>query len=490
MKKIVCCLLGAAVGLSAAGGLAGCTRRPALHGENSYTICAEYDPAVRKLTAEMTVVAVNTSAAPLGELRFALWANAYRAGAQYPPVSETFHRSTYYRGDSFGEIDITGVSGAESFSVEGEDANILALRLATPLAPGKHAEVSLSYEVELAYVNHRLGVGAHAVNLANFYPILCYLDENGYREYVYSQNGDPFVSDLADYDVTLTVPAEYTICSGFAAEPVEGAAEGKQTYHVAAEGVREIAFVLGEGFECEVAEQDGVEIAYYYQPGAVGTPSATACKLAAESLGFFSDRFSAYAYPRYAVVSTDFVYGGMEYPALSMISRSLTAGELPAVIAHETAHQWWYAMVGSDQFQNAWQDEGLAEYSAALFFEEHPEYSTTYRDFITASERSYRAYFSVYSQLHDGADTRMNRPLTSYAGEYEYRNIAYDKGVILFDRIREITGREKFNAALKRYAAKYSGKMATPAELMKCFSYAGSDVSALFDSFLEGKCVI
>ncbi len=489
MKKVVCCLLAAAIALPLLG-LTACSRRKELRGETSYTICAEYDPALQKLTAKMQVSAVNTSSSPLEALRFSLPANAYREGAKYRPVSENFSRTAYYGGASYGGIEITGVEGAERFSVEGEDANILALSLSAPLAPGKRTEIAISYEVELARVNHRLGVGEHAVNLANFYPILCFLDENGYREYAYSSCGDPFVSDLADYDVTLTVPETYTVCSGFAAEPVEGAEAGKQTFRIAAKGVREIAFVLGEGFVCETAEQGGVEIAYYYLPQAAKTSSEKALTLAAESLGYFSESFLPYAYPRYAVVSTDFVYGGMEYPALSMISLSLTESELAAVIAHETAHQWWYAMVGSDQVQNAWQDEGLAEYSAALFLEAHPEYSMTYRDFITASERSYRAYFSVYSQLHEGADTRMVRPLDSYTGEYEYRNIAYDKGVILFDRLREIMGKEKFCAALCRYAEKFSGKMATPADLVSCFSYAGNNVSALFDSFLEGKCVI
>lgn len=482
MRKIVCCALGAAVLFSSLG-LASCGKKTG--GGTRYTIRAEYFPETRTLSADMTATVVNTSAKPLSELKFELWANAYREGAKFKPVSDLFYRSAYYNGTSYGDTEIKGIRGAESFSVGGEDDNILTLCLASALEPGESAEIGISFDVELAVVNHRLGEARSTVNLANFYPVLCHLTDDGFSEYVYSYNGDPFVSAVSDYDVTLTVPAAYSLATGFAAEETE--LEEKRTYHVCAEGVRDIAFVLGKTLQCVTEEVGGTEVAYYYYRDP--SPAET-LRCAAESLAFYEDSFGEYAYPRYAVVETGFVYGGMEFPALSMISSDLRENERPSVVAHETAHQWWYAMVGSNQFENAWQDEGLAEYSSALFFEAHPGYGVEYADFIGASESSYRAFFSVYSQLHGEADTTMNRPLTAFSGEYEYRNIAYDKGVILFDRIREVTGERKFMNALKRYAGAYQGKIASPAQLVGCFSKAGANVSALFDSFLEGKCVI
>ena len=211
---------------------------------------------------------------------------------------------------------------------------------------------------------------------------------------------------------------------------------------------------------------------------------------AAESLAYYGETFGAYAYGSYTVVQTDFPYGGMEYPMLSMIAADLRKEEIPVVVAHETAHQWWYASVGSDQFGNAWQDEGLAEFSAALFLDAHPAYGVSYEDCVTASEQSYRAYFSVNSQLTAEQNTAMQRPLTEFSGEYEYRNIAYDKGVILFDRLRDTLGDQKFFAALRAYAKANGGKIASPAELVSCFAARGAHAEGIFDSFLQGTCVI
>ena len=207
-------------------------------------------------------------------------------------------------------------------------------------------------------------------------------------------------------------------------------------------------------------------------------------------MSYFKKTFGDYIYPCYHVVQTEFAYGGMEFPMLSMIAADLRAEEVPAVVVHETAHQWWYAMVGSDQYTDAWQDEGLAAYSEALFFGAHPAYGTSYEEYIAASEGAYRAYFSVTEQLTGRQDTSMHRPLTAFSGDYEYRSIAYDKAVILFDRLRETLGEKRFVAALRGYAAAYTGKIAPAEALKEAFAKQGAHARGIMESFLSGACVI
>ncbi len=480
MKKMICCVLAAcAAGLSLAA-LCGCAKESA---RNQYVINAEYLPEEKLLTAEMSVTVPNLTDNAFEELKFQLYPNAYREGAKYAPVSELYAPAAYYAGKSYGSIGISRVDGAAGYEICGEDENILSAKLLSPLYPDEEVTLHLEFSVTLAQINHRLGIGEHTVNLANFYPVLCTYGTNGFTEYVYSSNGDPFVSECADYEVTLTVPESYTAAYGGAGERV--AENGKAAYHVIAENVRDVAFVLGEEFHTAKAESGGCEIEYFYYGDEDPQAAISAAK---ESLEYFSETFGKYPYPRYTVVRTDFPYGGMEYPMLSMISADLRADDLTPVIVHETAHQWWYSLVGSNQFEHAWQDEGLAEYSTALFLEAHPAYGINYRDFIASAEKSYRAFFSVYSQVHGEADTSMDRPLTSFRGEYEYRNIAYDKGVILFDKVRSVIGEKRLISALKRYCDKYAYRLASPQDMIACFPGAGTE--ALFRSFTEGRCVI
>ncbi len=481
MRKFLCLFAGALLAFGTAG-LSACRHES---GTARYSITGEYFPEENKLVAEMEAVIPNRTENTLETLSFELWANAYREGARYAPVSELYRATAYYAGESYGGVEITAVEGAAGYSVCGEDENILSVSLGEPLYPGESASLKICFTTTLANVDHRLGAGQKNVVLTHFYPALCSYGGDGFREYVYSSNGDPFVSDCADYTLSLTMPAGYKAAfNGVGSTLSEGE---KQTVSVTAEGVRDVALVLGKELNCMSAEAGEVPVEYWY----TSDPAPeTTLKAATDAVSYFSRTFGSYGYPRYTLVETDFPYGGMEYSGLAMISSALQRADVPAVVAHETAHQWWYGMVGSNQFENAWQDEGLAEYSAALFLGAYPEYGDSYEAAMKRSESGYRAFFSYRSQIAGEADTTMNRPLTAFTGEYEYRNIAYDKGVILFDRVRAAVGDRKFFTGLKNYVSGYTGKIAAPEDLISCFHRAGANVEGLFRSFTDGACVI
>ena len=448
-----------------------------------YTMTLVYEPSTRSLAGEMTVQLENRTESAWETVEFQLWPNAFREGAKYLPVSETYAPAVYYKGASFGGITLTGVEGGEA-RVVGEDENIFEVTPPAPVYPDERITLTMRFTVLLPEIEHRLGVGQKTVNLGNFYPILCAWGEEGFCEHVYACCGDPFVSSVADYDVTFTLPASYHVAhTGTGTRTEEN---GLATYHVRAEDVRDFAMVCSEQFTVHTAEASGIPVIYYALDDA--DPSGT-LQTACESLSYYADTFGAYEYPAYTVVETGFPYGGMEYPMLSLIADDLPATEVPLVVAHETTHQWWYAMVGSDQYHEAWQDEGLAEYSAALFFEAHPEYGRTYADMVAASESAYRAYYSVSAQLSRG-ETAMRRDLTDYTGDYAYRSLAYDKGVILFDRLRQTVGEERFFAAIKDYARAYKGKIAPPEALIARFAARSPQAEGIFAAFLDGLCVI
>ena len=48
----------------------------------------------------------------------------------------------------------------------------------------------------------------------------------------------------------------------------------------------------------------------------------------------------------------------MEYPTIVFTN--------PSAIQHEVAHQWWYGIVGNDEFHDPWLDEGFATWTERL----------------------------------------------------------------------------------------------------------------------------
>lgn len=441
------------------------------------------------LSGTETVDFYNSSDNVVTELKFNLFGNAFRNGAKYSPIAAQYTSRAYPNGLSYGDTSVSSVKSEGKnleFSVGGEDENILYVKLAEELFPEERVKVELDFELNLANVVARTGYNAHTVNLANFYPILCALDENGFYECVYYSNGDPFYSDCADYKVTLTADNDYVIAASGKIQSVSSVGE-KSVRTYAIENARSFAFVLCREFEAVTDVSTGAEISYYYYADENPLQSL---EYAVKSFSTFCDKFGDYPYPVYSVVQTEFIQGGMEFPGLVMISDNLEPAAYGEVIVHETAHQWWQSVVGNNEIEYGFLDEGLAEYSTVLFYESYPEYGYTREKMIKSSENTYKVFCSVYDKIFGNANTVMLRSLKDFSSEYEYVNMAYVKPCIMYDYLRETIGEDKFFKGLKNYYERYKFKNAVPDDLAGVFEKTGADTNGFFKSFFEGKVII
>ena len=451
-----------------------------------YEITAEYMPENETLTGTVKINFENCTDNELSVLKFQLYPNAYREDALFSPVSKTYENAAYYAGESYGEMVISSVNGAKNWEVMGEDENILYAYLERSLFPGDRVVLDIGFLVKLARVNHRTGVTAKTVNLGNFFPVLCGFKNGGFYECAYYSDGDPFYSECADFKMTLTTPKEYVVAA--TGEMIgERTLESKKVHTMSATNVRDFALVLSEKYKILQTQVNGKTVSYYYYEDA---EAQAALDTAAEAFAFYEKTFGEYPYPQYTVAQTGFCHGGMEYPALAMLSDDLTDTEKARAIAHETAHQWWYAVVGSDQIEEAWQDEGLAEYSALAFFENYEKYGITREEIAREALAEYRSYYDVYGSVLGRTDTAMTRHLKDYLSDYEYKCLSYDKAIVMFDTLRKSVGDTSFFAGLRRYYKENAFLIATSGDLVGAFEKTGLDVGGFFDSFLSGKAIL
>ena len=448
---------------------------------NVYQISAQFSE--NTLEAAMQFTFYNNQETALSSLSFNLYGNAYREGAEYPPLTAS-NASAYYNGKSYGQMEILSVSPCKGWEVGGEDENILRVELSEEVFPEESACITVEYRLTLAEVEHRTGVAKRSVNLGNFYPVLCaYGEGKGFYECVYSSNGDPFYSECADYDVTLKTDEKYVAASS--GQTVSAAREGLfVTYRYKLENARDFALVLGEEYEVYQTQADGVQILYCAYDG---ENAEETLQILSECITYFSDTFGDFPYKTYTAVQTGFCFGGMEYPGLVYLSDALSREDLLYTAVHETAHQWWYAAVGNNECEYAFLDEGLAEYSCYLFFSEYDGYGISAADRLKMAHSACNALVSVQEKVFGEADTSMNRPLSEY-GAYEYVVIAYDKGMLLFDALRDAVGERSFFSSLKRYYKQNEGKIATPATLAAAFKNAGA--SGVIASFMDGSAIV
>lgn len=464
--------------------LSGCRKTAKVH--TRYEITAEYSPESRTLAGTAKVTFENDGDGEISVLKFQIYPNAYRKDALYKPVSATYAESAYYAGESFGEMGISSVQGAKNWEIMGEDENILYVFLARALFPGDKVVLDIGFYTKLAQVNHRTGVTARTVNLGNFYPILCGMQNGAFRELTYSAVGDPFFSECADYKLHLTLPKEYVVASsgGIAAETL---LESKKGYTMYATNVRDFALVLSKDYKIVQAKSGDCTLSYYYYADQKPTETLRCLQSA---FSYYQKTFGKYPYAQYTLAETGLCLSGAEYPTLNMLSDSLSGTERVRAVAHEAAHQWWYGVVGSDGARNAWQDEGLAEYAAVCFFDGHEEYGLRRADLVAEALKNYRSYYDVYGSVLGRTDTRMTRDLADYVNDYEYDCLARGKSVVMFDTLRKSVGDKKFFAALKRYYGDSIYAMNGVGELLGAFEKSGLDVGGYFDSFLSGKAIL
>ena len=433
----------------------------------------------------------NRTNTTLENIKFNLYATAFSENATHKPVSSLNIQSAYPNGSSYGTYNITKVKiggKAVGYTYEGQDKNVLVATFDDPLEMNRKAQVEISFNLKLPNINHRYGYGANAINMANFYPVLAVYENNGFLCDPYNYNGDPFYTDMSNYNVELTVPTSYKVAhSGY--ETSKKTNGTNTTYKLEAKVVRDFAFVMSEKFSVVEGSAGKTNVKYYYY----NDPNfESSLKAGIDSINTFSSLFGNYPYPTYSVVQTNFVHGGMEYPNLSYISDSITKhSDYINVIIHETAHQWWYQMVGSNAYRNPWQDEGLTEFATLMFYEKNSNYNINATEIIASATNSYVSFIELCESVLGSVDTSMNRHLHEYDTEPEYVYVTYVKGMIMFSDLRELVGNANFERALKNYFNEFAYKNAKPSDLIKTFETTSlRSLQTFFNSYIQGKVVI
>lgn len=451
---------------------------------SSYQINAVLDTENMTVAAEETVKYVNNNEVTLDSVYFHLYPAAYREGARFSPVETRYHEEAYPNGMSYGGIEINSVSvNGETavYEIGGQDEDILIVNTAA-LEPTDEVEIKIGFDLTIPQIRHRFGYLNNVVNLGNWYPVAAIYENGGWRTDPYYSVGDPFYSEVADYNVSITTPAGWIISGpGTVSASIDG---GETTTVFNAEKVRDFAMVAGENMFMDEAKAGDVTLRYYY----VSDPKAEyRMKLIKDSLNTFNDLFGAYPYAQLSVVQTNFQQGGMEYPQIVYISNALNESLYDEAIIHEIAHQWWYGVVGNDEINSAWMDEGLTEYSTSVFYEKNPSYGVDFDDRIADAMKGYVLFNEVY-EVQIAGDTSMNRPLNEYFSSIDYAYHTYVKGELMFDSVRHLIGDEPFFTALRTYYSGHMYKIAKPDDMIAEFEKASKmNLKTLFTNWLEGN---
>jgi len=449
-----------------------------------YELSATLEPQaeagdVPTVNGHLRLTYVNTTDAPLESLPFRLYANG--------PDEEN---------DAQIVSDVTIDGEAVDVTLSVSDS-VLDVPFNQPLDVGETAVVDMDFAsfLPIDSIDHYgiFGYGSTSGTwaLAHWYPVIAGRDPSeGWMIDHPSRNGDAIFSETALYDVTIHTEQGWRLATtGIEFGETDAAGPGMVERRFASGPVRDFTIVADQDFEVATTEVEGITVNSWFNPGEDRVGEAV-LEYATQSLEFFDGLLAPYPYREIDLMPVDMQgAAGCEFPGLIYMGLDYYTGNtdlatpnsLDFTVAHEVVHQWFYALVGNNQYADAFIDEGITNYlSAQVYFEE------VYGDDEAGSIMNVHIR-SPFERIIDGdGDVVVETPTDEFDSGRDYVFAAYTKAPLGFEAIRLEIGDDAFFGALRDYVDEFSFLIAEPADLLAAFeASSGEDLQALWDEWFN-----
>ncbi|MEO0137198.1 MAG: M1 family metallopeptidase [candidate division WOR-3 bacterium] len=454
-----------------------------------YKIFCQLDEKNQILKINETLIYHNHAANSLETLYFHLYANAYRDN-NTTFAKEIKNMGSYQflkaKKSMRGWIDINSVRHGERELDFVIDETIMAVVLDKPLAPEDSIVLQIEAVLKIPMLFSRLGYRGRHYEIVQWYPKPCVFDKKGWHLQGYHAIGE-FYGEFGNFEVSIELPVDYVVAgTGVLTDSVRF--ENRKILHFEAEAVHDFAWVADPNFEIYKREVDGITIeVYYFKKDRKNWTRAG--DYAVEAVKRYNQWFGKYPYKNLSVVQGYFA-GGMEYPTLVIIGGkedNLTR-RFELVIIHEIAHQWFYGMLGSNEMDEAWLDEGFTSYAEARYFIDKYGVDNSFfkSPLIPQMPHDYINKFLYYITLTN----QLERPILTPAYEFvkvplAYQTSAYSKPALFLRYLEAYLGTNTFDVILKRYFEMYKFKHPRSEDFIRiCEETSGKDLRQFFDDFL------
>jgi hypothetical protein len=356
----------------------------------NYFIDVTLDTEQHLLTGKEWVTWTNTSENPASELWFHLYWNAFQNNRS------TFLKERAQRGEDisnlgpedWGYCRVSSIRVIESPDFEAydltsrlrfrqpDDGNpfdqtVFSIRLPQPVAPGQSLDLVISFSSQVPKPISRTGVYKDYYFIAQWFPKLGVFQDGSWNCHQYHSSSEYF-ADYGTYNVKITLPSSYIIGATGEHREEQSNGDGTTTHHFYQHSVHDFAWVASPGLLCfteEYAFAPGktTRITLLLQPYHRGL-KARYLAAVKNAIKYASLWFGDYPYSTATCVDPAYNSrsGGMEYPTFFtggayFLSRKGTPRP-EGVTIHEFGHGYFYGLLGSNEFENAWMDEGMTSY--------------------------------------------------------------------------------------------------------------------------------
>src|ERR1700722_14303616 len=479
-----------------------------------YEIDARYDATKHTIDATEVLTYHNLTGQSLDHFPFHLYQNAFQPKATWvrEAKSEGSRDTSYakwedkeYGSEDIKSIEVVGQGDLTSKLqfIQPDDGNkddktVVDLPLTKPIAPGAYVQFKIAFHDQMPETQARSGWKRDFVLGGQWFPKVGVWWHGAWNCHQYHATTE-FFADFGVYDVKLTVPQyEVVGASGVKVGEVNNSDQTKTlTYH--GDDIHDFAWTASPRYKVKddgvfQGQMGPVRMIILMQPAhwsQVGRHE----KILRESLDHFERWYGPYPYKTITLVDPEpgSAAGGMEYPTfITGDSNWFMPGGLhlpEPVVEHEFGHQYWYGMVATNEFEDAWMDEGINSYSEVKVLDSILGPNTSFINLagITLGEREEQrlSYIGVADD-----DPIAQNAYGSYSGN-SYAGITYGKTASVLLTLEGIIGQDTMDRAMRTYFMKYRFTHPTKEDFLKTVEdVSGKDLRWYFNQAIYGSPVL
>ncbi len=517
----------------AVSGSTGAESQEALSARNAnYTIEVSLHPDSKTLTGSQTLTWTNIQDQPTRELWFHLYWNGWRNDRSTWMQEDSIRGRSSNRKPRAGDWSSLEIDAARLVDPNGgasvdlmttfrfvspddqnrHDRTVAVITLPAEVRPGETVQIEMDWRAKIPRTFARTGFRGDYYFIAHWFPKLGVFQGDGWNCHQY-HSATEYFSDYGVYDVSITLPGKFVVgSSGLRVEHRDNT-DGTWTHRYQQADVHGFAWTASPDYleQTERFEEEGlppVDIRLLYQPEHKGQVERhfDATKAA---LKYYGAWFGAYPYGHLTVIDPAYGAGagGMEYPTLftagSRLFNPFGGGSPEGVTIHEAGHQFWYGLVGNNEFENAWIDEGFNSFGDARTYD--AAYGDSYyvkRYFSPPGTRS-RGFFPVlFEDLAEGRDffgyrisSFRNSPTTEVMAKSTFRyfpskagTLSYSKTALWLATLEEYLGWETLQAIMSTFFDRYKFGHPVPEDFFTIANeVSGQDLGWFWDQVYYGS---
>jgi hypothetical protein len=464
----------------------------------NFTIDVTLDDTAHTLDGFEKIEYFNNSPDTLHFIWFHLWPNAYKHDkTAFTDQSLENGSMKFY----FSNAEDRGYINRLDFRVNGitatvtdhpQHVDIVKLELPAALPPGGKIMITTPFHVKLPFNFSRGGHDGQSYQATQWFPKPAVYDRNGWHPMPYLDQGE-YYSEFGNFDVRITVPTNYVVAATGQLQDekekswlmsradykwtpprqkqmVNGQLKNTiqefppsdhqtKTLYFRQENVHDFAWFADKRFIVKIdtcALQSGrvIEVHAYYTPGEISS-WANAYNDVKKAVRHYSALVGEYPYSIAQVVQGPESFGGgMEYPTITIISPIGNPRILEKVIVHEVGHNWFYGILGSNERDYPWLDEGLNSYYENRYSRER------FRNELQLE----RLVFETAATMK--TDQPINTPSEKFSA-MNYGLVAYYKTSEWMRYMESRLGTELFDKAMQEYYRRWKFKHPYPEDFRK-----------------------